>query len=598
MSGQYKAWAYNAALVGAGVFCVVNMQSHAASDMSGAVSRGGASAFNYNPFASLTGRRLAGNEYEGALRSIADITSMSAGETPNGMSGTAQLILSTSLVLVLGSLAAGAGIGGGGLFVPIYMVLLGAGPKGAVPLSKATILGGAIGNFVSISRQKHPKADRPMIDYEASTFMQSGELLGVVFGVLLNNLLPAVVIVVFLVLILSYNALRTFRKGFRIRKKETEQMQKEAKAKAGKDFDGVAAASASSAEHVEATPPTSNPASPPASPPADGQVVVEMAEADAPKPLAEVHMYDSFVDVSGLGDSVHAQKEAAAMYAPSLPPSAAASEMGEVPVDVVSEDLQAILDEDKVQFPLWAWALLAPMTIYTVIYSIIKKVIQNQSPCLDWAYWLWYVTPVLVLGGFMYATAVILGKRHQRKLAAGFKYLPADIQWDKATLLKFPRTALLAGVTAGLLGIGGGMVIGPLFLAIGMEPQVGTSSCAFMILWTAFSGVVIYAVDEHLGWQLALYCIGFGFISGQIGQKVVNTVLKKTGRPSYVVFLLGSIIGMACIAMTTTLLIKMATGDYNADDMVEHDERVETHLFYLGTGFGCAGAKGGNATRL
>ena len=44
------------------------------------------------------------------------------------------------------------------------------------------------------------------------------------------------------------------------------------------------------------------------------------------------------------------------------------------------------------------------------------------------------------------------------------------------------------------------MVIGPLFLAIGMEPQVGTSSCAFMILWTAFSGVVIYGVDEHLGY--------------------------------------------------------------------------------------------------
>ena len=32
---------------------------------------------------------------------------------------------------------------------------------------------------------------------------------------------------------------------------------------------------------------------------------------------------------------------------------------------------------------------------------------------------------------------------------------------------------LLAGVAAGLLGIGGGMVIGPLFVDIGLEPQVG-----------------------------------------------------------------------------------------------------------------------------
>merc|ERR1719171_1781590 len=120
------------------------------------------------------------------------------------MAGATQLIISTVLVLILGSLAAGAGVGGGGLFVPIYMVLLGAGPKGAVPLSKATILGGAIGNFITLSRARHPKAkthkqaERPMIDYEASTFMQSGELLGVVFGVLLNGFLPAILIIVLL----------------------------------------------------------------------------------------------------------------------------------------------------------------------------------------------------------------------------------------------------------------------------------------------------------------------------------------------------------------------------------------------------------------
>ena len=54
--------------------------------------------------------------------------------------------------------------------------------------------------------------------------------------------------------------------------------------------------------------------------------------------------------------------------------------------------------------------------------------------------------------------------------------------WDDETLAKFPKVALLAGVAAGLLGIGGGMVIGPLFMEIGMEPQVGTSTCAYMIL--------------------------------------------------------------------------------------------------------------------
>ena len=56
-----------------------------------------------------------------------------------------RLASTTVLVLVFGALGAAAGIGGGGFFVPLYAFLLGVGAKAAVPMSKATILGGAIG---------------------------------------------------------------------------------------------------------------------------------------------------------------------------------------------------------------------------------------------------------------------------------------------------------------------------------------------------------------------------------------------------------------------------------------------------------------------
>ena len=49
----------------------------------------------------------------------------------------------------------------------------------------------------------------------------------------------------------------------------------------------------------------------------------------------------------------------------------------------------------------------------------------------------------------------------------------------------------------------------------------------------------------------------------------MGAVLKKTGRPSYVVFLLASIIALACCAMGTTLIVKLAQGDYDANDKVE-----------------------------
>ena len=43
----------------------------------------------------------------------------------------------------------------------------------------------------------------------------------------------------------------------------------------------------------------------------------------------------------------------------------------------------------------------------------------------------------------------------------------------------------VAGVAAGLLGIGGGMILGPIFVALDFQPQVGTATTGFMILFTA-----------------------------------------------------------------------------------------------------------------
>ena len=95
--------------------------------------------------------------------------------------------------------------------------------------------------------------------------------------------------------------------------------------------------------------------------------------------------------------------------------------------------------------------------------------------------------------------------------------------------------------------------------------------------------MVLYISDERLGWQLMCVCVSVGFVSGQLGQRLVNTVLKKTGRPSYVVFLLGAIIGTATVAMAAGMIVKFAQGDFNADGDTEPGEPV----FYIGSGFGC-----------
>ena len=57
-------------------------------------------------------------------------------------------------------LAAGGGIGGGGMLVPIYILVMGFLPKHAIPLSNVTVFGGAVANYWGNRGKRHPMADR------------------------------------------------------------------------------------------------------------------------------------------------------------------------------------------------------------------------------------------------------------------------------------------------------------------------------------------------------------------------------------------------------------------------------------------------------
>lgn len=60
-------------------------------------------------------------------------------------------------------------------------------------------------------------------------------------------------------------------------------------------------------------------------------------------------------------------------------------------------------------------------------------------------------------------------------------------------LLFYELVAFLAGVITGLLGTGTGTVVGPLFLHMGMTPQVGLESVSEIGLMFVFFGVFLKA---------------------------------------------------------------------------------------------------------
>lgn len=118
-------------------------------------------------------------------------------------------VIAASLFLVTSALAMSAGIGGGGIFVPILVLLLRFPPQVATALSQSLIFGGSIGAFFVNAFARHPHDEaRPLIDVGVASFLAPAEMAGALLGVILNQMLPVLVILLAMSVLLSVIAVQ------------------------------------------------------------------------------------------------------------------------------------------------------------------------------------------------------------------------------------------------------------------------------------------------------------------------------------------------------------------------------------------------------
>lgn len=125
--------------------------------------------------------------------------------------------------------AAGGGIGGGGLYVPLLLMVIGLDAKEAVPISQACILGAATAHFILNVPKKHPLFNKPVVDYAALLTLEPMLLAGAIFGVLANDILPSPIILTILMVVLAAGTIRTGMRARRVTRNERERAEKRAK---------------------------------------------------------------------------------------------------------------------------------------------------------------------------------------------------------------------------------------------------------------------------------------------------------------------------------------------------------------------------------
>jgi len=482
-------------------------------------------------------------------------------------------ILGAFIAFLVAGVATSCGVGGGGIYVPLGIILLRFASKPASGLSQASIFGASLGGFLLNIRSHHPnkkirnvaqKIDtegrriddnvqnddnsspiyytRPLIDYDMALFLAPMEMAGAVLGVIIQKLMPNWLFLSLAAVILGITSFKTFQKFSSSYKIDRENRD---------NADITRSVLAASVE------------------PSSSGITSKREDNKENKEYENnVNTKSKHHDV----EAVYVDKET---LDKSLENDAENGSHNGILAQYIDEDDEKVtkrrefLESDSRQYPLEKLAYLLILWIGLAVITFLKGGKGVQSLLKIHCTSPWY--PVLIVCQFLWTIgfAVVFGlrlvKNHEAKVACQYPFLETDVLWDASKLRFYASFTFIAGVVAGLIGIGGGMVLGPLMLVLGIHPRVSSATTATMIVLTSSSVAIMFVTSGLVPWEYAVFFFCVCFSGALVGKKYIDTYIKKTGMSSILIGILATIIGVATIGCIVIVLLNLSKADWCLD---------------------------------
>ncbi|KAE8694026.1 ATP-dependent DNA helicase DDM1-like [Hibiscus syriacus] len=202
-------------------------------------------------------------------------------------------------------------------------------------------------------------------------------------------------------------------------------------------------------------------------------------------------------------------------------------------------------------------SLLVYVWIGFLVVQIIKEYLQTCSVM----YWIVNSLQIPIAASVTAFEAICLYKG-RRVIASKGKEVT---NWKIYQLLLYCSCGIIAGVVGGLLGLGGGFILGPLFLELGIPPQVASATSTFSMVFSSSMSVVQYYLLNRFPIPYAAYFVLVATIAAFTGQHVVRKIIAVFGRASIIIFVLALTIFISAISL----------GGVGIADMVEKLEDEE-----------------------
>jgi uncharacterized membrane protein YfcA len=427
---------------------------------------------------------------DGSINHSSNTGSGSGGGDADSVPGLTEMdvydALAIAFIVIGMAVSSVGGVGGGVIMVPAMVLIMSFDIKRATPISNVAILGGAVANAWFNMHKRHPTADRPLIDAELALGMIPVVIGGTVLGALINKLLPSYIVSLLFVVVLAASGARMTTKGIRLYKAESAKKKKEATGDAQ------------------------------ASPAAYAQVSTPQAPGDS--------VGDKLANGSGDVVQLH---------------------MRPADDDDVDERRAEILEQER----HFAWRKHA--AILVCYLGVVATSIGDASvDCGGVAYWVILLVEIPWVAVFVVLTSHHLHKVYLRKAAVDYPYVEGDIQWTRKTVALFPLGCALGGLVAGMFGVGGGIITGPIMIEMGIVPEVASSTMSLMILYSSAAATAKYTVFNMIAWDWAVVLCAVTFVVTSVSQVVILGFVRRSGRQSIVVLCISAAVVLGTVLMT------------------------------------------------
>lgn len=392
-------------------------------------------------------------------------------------------------------IAAGGGVGGGGVLVPIFILIMRFKAKHAIPLSNITVLGGAFANAYLNLSKRHPLIDRPLVDWDLILIMEPLAIAGALIGAFLNKVLNEMVLMISLVVLLSFTAYTSLNKAMKMYKKETKMMmQKESE-------------------------------------------LTAMARREEENEDEMDSLIDRFQEDDDEEDLV---------------------------LDA-DPRLVKLLEKER-DIPMYNVYVLMILFTAIMIMNVLKGGQAFPSPlgisCGSTSFWVTNLLMILMtIYGIVLARSHLIKQYYLKQDLKDYPKIEGDIDWNERNTIIYPVICLTAGFFAGMFGVGGGIVKGPLMLAMGVHPSVASATSACMILFTSLTATTSFIVFGLMIFDYSIACFIAGFVATFVGQVLTTHMMKKNNRSSYIAFSIGLIVLLSAFLMTVQSMIAMIEGN-------------------------------------